>query len=270
MTDLEPLIELQQVSAGYDGVEALSEVDLAIYPGDYLAIIGPNGGGKTTLLKVLLGLLEPSRGVVTSRLPHGRGRMGYVPQFSTLESQIPLRVEEVALMGRLSLRGLWRRYRQEDREAAQAALAAVRLDHLAKRSAGELSGGQLQRLLLARALAGEPEALLLDEPMASLDAESRQVVRGLLQEVRERMPIVLVTHDPAAVAREVRNIACMNRRLSYHAGGELTSEALEETYGCPVELLAHGVPHRVLGAHSHRHGDGSHSHSHGDGEEPHD
>ncbi len=251
MTDSAPLLELRDVSAGYGAVEAVTEVNLSVYPGDYLAIIGPNGGGKTTLLKVMLGLLPPRQGRVIHHLPHGRRRLGYVPQFSTLESNIPLRVEEVALMGRLAIRGRWRWYRREDYEAARQALEAVGLEDLRLRPASELSGGQVQRLLLARALAGEPEALLLDEPMASLDAESRRVVRGLLEELRERMPIVLVTHDPAAVAREVKNIACMNRRLTYHAGAELSAEALQEAYGCPVELIAHGVPHRVLEPHSH-------------------
>jgi len=229
-------------------------VDLSIQPDDTLAVIGPNGGGKTTLLKVILGILRPWEGRVIHRLPHGRRRIGYVPQFRTFEAGYPLDVASVALMGRLGLRRMGRRFRREDREAAERALEAVRLTELARVSVGELSGGQVQRLLFARALAGKPELLLLDEPMASLDAESREVTRALLNELRRRMPVVIATHDPTAVG-DVRHIACMNRQLSHHGEGELTREALEETYGCPVEILTHGIPHRVLADHE-RHGRG--------------
>jgi len=242
-------IEVRGVSFGYGRETILREVSLKVAAHDYLIVIGPNGGGKTTLLKVILGLLKPGRGEIVYHLPHGRERLGYVPQYSTFEPGFPLRVEEVALMGRLGLRGMGRRFRTEDREAAHRALAEVRLDDLARQMVGELSGGQTQRLLLARALASEPEAMILDEPMASLDAESREVVRGVLGELRHRMPVVVVTHDPAAVASDVEHIACLNRRLTYHGSSELTSDVLEETYGCPVELIAHGVPHRVLAPH---------------------
>ncbi len=259
-TSEQPVLELVGVTAGYRRLVALEAVDLAIYPRDYLAILGPNGGGKSTLLKVLLGLIEPWQGEVRSRLPHGRRRLGYVPQFSTFEPEVPLSVADVVLMGRIACRGLFSRYRAEDRRIAHEALAAVGLADKAKVLAGELSGGQVQRLLVARALAGEPEALLLDEPMASLDADSRQVVRRILLELSGRMPVVLVTHDPAAVAGEVRHIACVNRRLTYH-GDELTTEVLEETYGCPVELISHGVPHRVLANHP----EASHTHTHDPG-----
>lgn len=252
-----PVIEVRGLTAGYRREAILDAVDLTVYEGDFLVILGPNGGGKTTLLKVLLGVLAPWRGSVAYHLPHGGRRLGYVPQFSTFEPGFPLRVEEVALMGRLALRPPGRRYRSADREAARAALDEVRLGHRARAPVGELSGGQVQRLLLARALAGEPEALLLDEPMASLDAESREVVRGLLLELRRRMPIVLVTHDPTAVAPDIRHIACLNRRLTYHGAGEVPVTALEEAYGCPVEMIAHGVPHRVLAPHGSAGGSGA-------------
>ncbi|MDY7094949.1 MAG: metal ABC transporter ATP-binding protein [Acidobacteriota bacterium] len=259
-----PALELRGITAGYNGGPAVLEnVQLEIGSREYLAIIGPNGGGKTTLLRVLLGLVEPRRGSVVSHLPHGRKRLGYVPQYSTFEAGVPLRVEEVVLMGRISRRGLGRRYRREDREAARRALEAVHLEDRAQEPATELSGGQIQRVLIARALAGEPEAMLLDEPLASLDVESRRVVRELLLELHRTMPVVLVTHDPAAVAQEVQSIACVNRSLTYHGSGELTSEVLEETYGCPVDLIAHGVPHRVLAPHSHEGSTSGHVPAHG-------
>jgi zinc transport system ATP-binding protein len=253
MTDV--VVQVQDVTFGYGRRPVLEEVSLDLHQSDYLAVLGPNGGGKTTLLKVLLGLVKPWRGTVTWNLPHGRRRLGYVPQFSTFEAGVPLRVEEVVRMGRLGLRGLGRWYRQGDRQAAREALEAVRLEDKAGALAGELSGGQAQRVLLARALVGEPEAIFLDEPMASLDADSRKVVREILLELRRRMPVVVVTHDPAAIAGEIRHIACLNRRLTYHGDPDLSPEVLEETYGCPVELIAHGVPHRVLPGHEgHGHG----------------
>jgi zinc transport system ATP-binding protein len=248
------VVEVRDVTFGYGRRPVLEAVSLDLYAHDYLAILGPNGGGKTTLLKVLLGLVKPWRGTVRWKLPHGARRLGYVPQFSTFEAGVPLRVEEVARMGRLGMRGMGRWYRDADREATRKALEAVRLEDRAGELAGTLSGGQVQRLLLARALAGEPEAIFLDEPMASLDADSRRVVREILLDLRQRMPVVVVTHDPAAIAGEIRHIACLNRRLTYHGDEELTPAVLEETYGCPVELIAHGVPHRVLPGHSHAHG----------------
>lgn len=251
MTDAatDAVIEVRGVTFGYGRQPVVEGVDLDLHRSDYLAILGPNGGGKTTLLKILLGLVKPWRGAVRWNLPHGHRRLGYVPQFSTFEPGVPLRVEEVVRMGRLGVRGLGRWYRGADRTAARQALEAVRLDDRAGALAGELSGGQAQRLLLARALVGEPEAIFLDEPMASLDADSRRVVREILLELRQRMPVVVVTHDPAAIAGEIRHIACLNRRLTYHGDPELSPQVLEETYGCPVELIAHGVPHRVLPSH---------------------
>ncbi len=245
--ETEPLIEARGVSFGYGADLVLENVDLAIYPKDYLAILGPNGGGKTTLVKLLLGLLAPRSGEIVDRLPDRPGKLGYVPQFSTFDRAFPLRVLEVVRMGRIARRGLLAPYDREDRRAAEAILDRLHLLPLASRPIRELSGGQMQRVLIARALVSEPAILFLDEPTASIDAESRETLRALLIELNERIPIVVVTHDPTSIASAVRHVACVNRQLHYHH--ELTNEALEEAYGCPVELLGHGVPHRVLHAH---------------------
>jgi zinc transport system ATP-binding protein len=251
MTAEKPLISVRDVTFGYGREVVLDRVDLAIQPRDFLAIIGPNGGGKTTLLKVILGLLRPWSGDVDFNLPGGRnhGRLGYVPQFSTFDKNFPLRVEDVVLMGRLGARGLLRRYTREDRAAAAGALERLGLADLARDHVAEISGGQLQRVLIARALASEPDVLFLDEPTASIDAESRTTLRGLLEELNARIPVVVVTHDVTSIAPMVQRIACINRRLFYHGGPELSHEVLEEVYGCPVELVTHGVPHRVLHSH---------------------
>lgn len=245
----QPLLEARGITFGYDREPVVEDVDLAIQPRDFLAIIGPNGGGKTTLVKILLGLLTPWSGQVVYNLPGRKGRLGYVPQFSTFDKGFPLRVSEVVLMGKLGRRGLLRPYTRKDRDDVAAVLGQLDLADLARAHVSEISGGQLQRVLIARAVIADPEILFLDEPTASIDAESRQSLTGLLQDLNRRIPIVVITHDVTAIASMVRNIACINRRLYYHAGGELDQEMLEEVYGCPVELVAHGVAHRVLHAH---------------------
>jgi len=245
----EPLIELHGVTAGYDGEPALEEVDLTVRRGDFLAVLGPNGGGKTTLLKVLLGLVEPWRGRVVNHLPRRRGALGYVPQFAAFDRHFPIRVREVVEMGRLGLRRPPRRLTAGDRAAARNALERMGLAALAERHIGDLSGGQLQRTLIARAIAGEPEVLLLDEPLASVDAELRGTLVETLEALHRELTLVVVTHDLTPFAPAVRQIACINHRLHYHPEGKLTAGMLEEVYGCPVELIAHGVPHRVLAPH---------------------
>jgi len=249
-----PLVQVRHVTFGYGQEVVLDHVDLEIGPRDFLAVIGPNGGGKTTLLKVMLGLLRPWSGEVVYHLSSGndpRGRLGYVPQFSTFDKDFPLRVSDMVLMGRLGHHGLLRSYSRDDRTAADVALDRLGLRGVARAHVSEISGGQLQRVLIARALVSSPEILFLDEPTASIDAESRETLSGILEDLNRTIPIVVVTHDVTSVAPMVNRIACINRRLFYHGGPELSQEVMEEVYGCPVELVTHGVPHRVL--HDHKH-----------------
>jgi zinc transport system ATP-binding protein len=244
------LLEVERVTFGYDRRPVLEDVSLLVREGDFLAILGPNGGGKTTLLKIILGLLEPWQGRVRRHLSRRRGALGYVPQFAGFERNFPARVADVVRMGRLGLRGPFVPYGREDREAARRALERLGLAPIAGAHVADLSGGQLQRTLIARALASEPEVLLLDEPLASVDAEMRESLVETLTELNRQVPVVVVTHDLTPFAGAVRQVACVNRRLHYHPGGQLTPEMLEEVYGCPVELIAHGVPHRVLEPHA--------------------
>jgi zinc transport system ATP-binding protein len=248
----EPVLAIEGVSFAYRGQPALENVSLTVEPGDTLAILGPNGSGKTTLLKVILGLLEPDRGrvrVFGAPPRRARGRVGYVPQRFAFDPEFPIRVLDVALMGRLAARGPFRRFRAADRDIALAALDRVEMKALAPRPIGALSGGQVQRVLIARALALKPRLLLLDEPTASLDERIGGSVWDLLDELSREMAVVCVSHDIGAISRHVRKVACLNVRLYAHPSQQLTPEILEATYGCPVELLAHGHPHRVLGRH---------------------
>ena len=251
MSDL-PVVAVRNLTFGYGREVVLEGVDLDIQPRDFLAIIGPNGGGKTTLLKAILGLVNPWSGEVVYNLPSGhdaRGRLGYVPQFSTFDRSFPVRIADMVLMGKLGSRSLLRPYTREDRKEVDRVLERLGLSALARVHVSETSGGQLQRALIARALISDPAVLFLDEPTASIDAESRETLRVVLEDLSSRgIPIVVVTHDVTSVSPMVQRIACINRRLFCH-GPELSQEALEEVYGCPVELVAHGVAHRVLHSH---------------------
>ena len=250
----EPAVLLEGVSFSYGRVSVLEDVDLAVERGGFLGIIGPNGAGKTTLLKLVLGLLEPDRGrvrVLGGTPVEARGRVAYVPQHARFQQDFPILVREVVLMGRLGVGGLGRGWSGEDRAAAERALELVEMDGLGERAVETLSGGQLQRTLVARALAMEPELLLLDEPTASVDTRIGRRLYRLFDRLTERMSVVLVSHDIGVLSREVRTVACLNRRLYYHGSGQMPREALEEAYGGEVEVVTHG-PHRVLDTHDGR------------------
>jgi len=251
MTD--PIIHLEDVWFSFNGTPALEGVSLDIYERDFLGIIGPNGGGKTTLLKLILGLLAPDRGMIRIMgEPPERHRtdIGYVPQYRTFDFGYPISVIEVVLMGRLGhIHRPFRKYRLEDRKIAEECLAMMDIADIADRQVDQLSGGQQQKVILARALATEPRVLLLDEPTNQVDVRTEVHFFEILRQLHEDMAIVLVTHDIGAVSIYVDRIACLNRRLFVHDSGEITEDVLAETYQCPVELIAHGVPHRVLKEH---------------------
>lgn len=247
-----PAIELQNLSLWRGSVPVLEDIDLQVRRGSFLALLGPNGSGKTTLLRVILGLITPQQGTVRvlgNRPRDARGRVGYVPQRAAFDLDFPIHSDEVVCMGRLPRKRWLRQYDAADREAARHALDTMEAAHLADRPIGTLSGGELQRVLIARALAMEPELLLLDEPTASLDERIGRGIWEILEELSQQMTIVLVSHDIGAISHYVREVACLNRRLHMHPDGELSDEILEATYGCPVDLLAHGHPHRVLSPH---------------------
>jgi len=251
MTDRKTLlISVRDVSFSYGYESVLKDVSLDIYATDYLAIIGPNGGGKTTLLKLILGLLKPDAGQITWPGLSARHQIGYVPQFATFEREFPLSVRDVVLMGRLNGHLWWQRVSARDQDLTTDILRQLGLDALSDKPVGQLSGGQLQRVMIARALVCNPDILFLDEPIASIDPGSRFKLSSMLTELNKNIPIVVVTHDITSFASNVLHIACVNRTLFYHGDAEFASGCLDEAYGCPVELVAHGVPHRVLQDHA--------------------
>ncbi len=253
------VISIRGLWAGYEQEQVLEDVDLSVYEGDFIGLIGPNGGGKTTLVKVLLGLLPPTRGevrVMGQSVRKGRREIGYVPQIVEFDRDFPVSVWEVARMGRLGRRGLLHRYNGEDEATVSRALRQVNMLDLRDRPIGELSGGQRQRVYIARALASEPEILLLDEPTSSVDPQVSVSIYELLAELNAHVTILLISHDVSIVSSYVKTVGCLNRRLFYHHDRQLTPEMLEQAYQCPIDLIAHGVPHRVFA----EHGAGIHEH----------
>lgn len=253
-----PAIHIDKLSVYYGQTSAVTGICLDVFEGEYLGIIGPNGSGKSTLLKAILGLVPISSGTVQiygSNIEKSRTLMGYVSQFVALDKRFPITLLEVVLTGCLK-QGLspFYRYNAKDKERAHELLERVGITSLAKRQISELSGGEFQRMLIARALAVNPRILLLDEPTASVDAVSRDQIYSLLAELNKSMTIVLVTHDLLAISSQIHQLACLNGHLVYHGEPELTESIVNNLYGCPVDLIAHGVPHRVLKEHE----EGSH------------
>ncbi len=249
-------IRIRNLSVNYNGHAALEEIDLDIQEGKYVGILGPNGAGKSTLLKVIIGLVRPTSGKILvfgeppDRLRRGGRMVGYLPQRPLGNPRFPVSVLDVVLMGRYGRIGLFRRPHREDREIGLRSLARVGIDHLAKRPIGELSGGEQQRVFIARALSVEPKLLVLDEPTVSLDACAQddlyQLVAGLKGELG--LTVLMVCHDVGAISRFVDDVICMNRRVHIHQAPPIGRVGLEQTFGCSVEYLFHGkVPHRVLG-----------------------
>ncbi len=247
------VIRLEDVWVYYDSVPVLESVHLVVEQGDFLGIIGPNGGGKTTLLKVILGLIKPNRGkVLVLGKPPERGRksIGYVSQTNLFDRDFPINVWEVVLMGLYGKTGMLRRYSAEDKKMAEEALKTVNMLNFKERQIGKLSGGEQQRVFIARALVSKPSILLLDEPMASVDPTMQAEFYELLEKLSQEMTIIMVSHDISAVSIYVEEIACLNRQLFYHGSKEISPETLQTTYKCPVQIITHGtVPHRVLKEH---------------------
>ena len=223
------LVEIKNLSAGYDGRSVLQHVDFAIHEREFTALTGPNGGGKTTLLKVLLGLLQPYEGTI-KRKEHLT--VGYLPQNSQTDKNFPITVEEVVLTG-LKPRHLWlNRYSEEDREQVRETLCRMGLEGMEDRPIGELSGGQMQRALLGRAIVSNPELLILDEPGTYVDKHFERQFHQLLQELNLRCAILMVSHDLRAVLQQAHSVAYVDTTLEYFPDAKsLTYEWLTRKIG---------------------------------------
>jgi zinc transport system ATP-binding protein len=249
----DPIIEVRDLWFSYNGIPVLKEVNLTIHRGDFIALLGPNGGGKTTLLKLMLGLLKPERGTIRifgESPQESAPRIGYMPQHLHFNQSFPISTLDVVLMGRLKPGRGWSRYTRKDKLAAAEALKRVEMWESANRRVGELSGGQQQRVFIARALVDEPEVLFLDEPTASVDTKHQTDLFDILKQLNEAVTIIVVSHDVGIVSSHVKSVACVNQQLFHHDHAEINEEMLELAYQCcPVEIVAHGLPHRVLKIH---------------------
>lgn len=269
-----PLIEIKSLSAGYDSRTVLRNVNLTVYDRDFLGIIGPNGGGKTTLIKCILGLLKPTAGEILYRVTtasnnnpafldnsatnsqfstlNSQFSMGYLPQYNSIDRKFPITVEEVILSGLSSQKSLISRFTATHREKARQVIARMGLEGLEKRAIGALSGGQLQRALLGRAIISDPALVVLDEPSTYIDKRFEARLYELLAEINHDCAIILVSHDIGTVLQQVKSIACVNETLDYHPDTGVSEEWLERNFNCPIELLGHGaLPHRILAEHKH-------------------
>lgn len=238
------ILKLCDVAAGYDGVAVVRNVNLDIKSDDFIGMIGPNGGGKSTLLKTMLGIIKPISGAI---IKHGDIRIGYLPQISSLDKQFPINVMDVVLSGQQGHGRL--RPSAEVKQRALWLLDFVGLSDYQRKLLGDLSSGQRQRVLLCRAIMGNPQLLILDEPVTYMDKTAETDLYKLLPELNKSMAILLVSHDIGIISTFVKNIACVNSTLHYHNTGLISEEVLS-VYGCPIDVISHGsIPHRVLKSH---------------------
>ena len=245
------LIEVHNVTAGYNSTVVLKNVNLTVSDKDFVGIIGPNGGGKTTLLKVILGLVKPFSGKIKyyNVNDNNKPNIGYLPQQFYADKKFPISVEEVVLSGLIRNQKFFIRYSKSDRKKVRDTLEQIGIPGLRLRSFDELSGGELQRVLLARAIISSPKLLLLDEPGTYVDQRFENELFTYLKELNENMAIVVVSHDAGIISSYVKTIACVNKELHYHPSNEINNELLK-AYKCPIDLITHGrVPHRVLKEH---------------------
>lgn len=242
-----PLIRIKNLDVAYQKHLVLSDISLSIYDRDFIGIIGPNGGGKTTLIKAILGLMKPLRGTIEYGLE--KSEIGYLPQGYQVDEQFPITVREVVASGLGTGRITGRRLQNEHRQLVDGVLEKVGMLSLHLRPIGRLSGGEFQRTMLARAIISSPKLLVMDEPDTHVDNKFETELYALLRDLNQKMSILLVSHDIGIISPYIKTIACVNRDLHYHASNEINQEQLK-VYNCPVEIISHGpVPHRVMKEH---------------------
>lgn len=231
---MKELLRMEKVVAGYGSQVVLPEVTLTIREQDFIGVIGPNGGGKSTFVKTLLGIIPQLSGEITHCVKPLS--IGYLPQNSTIDKQFPISVIDTVLSGMMFKRGIWGRYSKKDKTLAMAMLEKIGITKLAQRNIGELSGGELQRVLLSRALIGEPQILVLDEPTTFVDNKFEKEMYALLKELNQSLAIIMISHDLGTISSHVKSIACVNHSLHLHKSNHITPHQLA-LYDCPIQLL---------------------------------
>lgn len=248
---MEELVKIDNLSFGYDKTPVLEKVNLSVFEKDFLGVIGPNGGGKTTLLKLILGLEKPSQGKISfgKDLDGRKKPIGYLPQVRYIDRKFPITVMDVVLSGSIMLGK--NKSKAEINEKAMQLLQDMGLTEIRKKAIGELSGGQMQRVFLCRALISEPKLLILDEPDTFVDNRFEGELYEKLLKLNKEIAIILVSHDVGTIVSHVKTIACVNKQLHYHPSNNITAEQLD-SYNCPIQVISHGeIPHTVLKHHHH-------------------
>ena len=242
---------MHSLSASYGIDLVLQDVNFYVTENDFIGVIGPNGGGKTTLLKIILGLIKPVKGDIEfNKELIKRNTIGYLPQISTGDTSYPVTVTDIVLSGLMIRKGIISAMTQADKNKAKSIIDELGLADMAKSSLSELSGGQMQRVLLGRAIIGDPKLLLLDEPGNFVDSTFENDFYEKLKELNKRMAILMVSHDVGTISAHIKSFACVNRKLHYHPSNEITNEDLL-AYECPIQLITHGeIPHTVLKYHN--------------------
>ncbi len=237
------IIEVKNVNFAYVREPVLENINLSVSAGEFLGIIGPNAGGKSTLIKLILGLLKPDTGSVSIMgmpITAARKHIGYVPQYPTFSRRdFPINVRDAVILGRLGLAPWYKPFSVRDQAVCQQVMQAVEIEDIAMRPLGTLSGGQLQRVLIARALTTQPEILILDEPTANIDVRVEEDIFGLLKQYNEQMTILVISHDVGFISSYVDRVACLNRTLVCHNTEEISGKTIEELYGVDVRMIDH-------------------------------
>ncbi|WP_299579028.1 ABC transporter ATP-binding protein [uncultured Sunxiuqinia sp.] len=252
------LVEIKNLSVSYDKQRVLEDANLVIQPHDFLGVIGPNGGGKTTLIKAILGLVKPDSGSIQFHIP--LKKVGYLPQINQVDKRFPITVLDVVQSGKVRTNFLSLLKKDPaDRAYAEQLLEEMGISAIKHKAIGELSGGQMQRVFLCRSLMNQPELLILDEPDTFVDNQFESELYEKLKELNQRMAIVLISHDVGTISYYVKTIACVNGQVHYHPSNVISTEQLA-SYNCPLQIITHGhIPHTVLSLHENHH---DHGHNH--------
>ena len=247
---MEALIKIENLSVGYDKLTVLENVNMNIFENDFIGVIGPNGGGKTTLLKAIIGLLKPYSGKIIFRKDINKRKkpIGYLPQVKHIDRKFPISVFDVVRSGSL-MDGFTKMTSGELKDKVDQLLSEMGISDIRDKAIGELSGGQMQRVFLSRALLSDPKILLLDEPDTFVDNRFEGELYEKLGHLNEKVAIILVSHDLGTISTYVKTIACVNGNLHYHPSNKITQEQLDG-YNCPLQIITHGqIPHTVLKQH---------------------
>ena len=251
MTARKSLITIRNLWVEYDNTTALEGVNLDIYEDDFVGVIGPNGGGKSSLVKAIMGTI-PYKGKIEYSDSLSRGnhyKIGYMPQVSQFDMRFPISIQEVVLSGLQTEKGFFGRYNSSDKARANELLSKMGISNIADHPIGEVSGGQMQRALLCRAIISEPKLLILDEPTNFVDNRFEYEFYNMVRQLSDKMAIVMVSHDLGTITSVVKSIVCVNRQVHRHDSNILTEEQLRN-YNCPIQVLSHGhIPHTVLEHH---------------------